>query len=53
MKNQERTNVVCGVNLDWVIVCHPKNLGNVMKAKDCRFIGTKKECGLFVSEHRE
>ena len=46
-------NDVCGVNLNWEIVCHPKSLENVMKPEDCRFIGTKKGCELFISKYKK
>lgn len=48
--NQEEG--VYAVDLSWGIKYHETDLSNVMESKDCRFIGTGKECADFIRDHK-
>lgn len=44
---------VWGVDISWKILYDERDLGNVMKPQDCRFIGdSRKECEDFVTRHK-
>ena len=40
---------VHAVDINWNIKSHPTDISNVMKAEDCRFIGTYEECYRFIN----
>ena len=48
----DKPDGVYAVNLSWGINYHPTDLSKVMKAKDCLFIGTGKECADFIYKNK-
>ena len=48
----DKLDGVYAVNLSWGINYHPTDLSKVMKAKDCLFIGTGKECADFIYKNK-
>ena len=50
--NVDKPDGVYAVNLSWGINYHPTDLSKVMKAKDCLFIGTGKECADFIYKNK-
>lgn len=51
-KPQAENKPLCGVNLDWELKWHPTDIGQVMKAEECRFIGSGKECIEFIEKNK-
>lgn len=43
---------VYGVTVDWVLKWDDRDLGNVMKSEECRFIGNGIECLKFIKENK-
>lgn len=46
-------NLIWGVKTDWTLVSHPSDLGQVMKADECRYVGgSKHECMDFIEKNK-